>query len=223
MPDNNLTILTAFGAGLLSFFSPCVLPLIPAYLSFLSGAAAETAEPGRTGRLFLATLCFMLGFSLVFILLSLLFSGSLILLGGVKQALNIAAGSIIVLLGLHVWFGFLPFLNYEKRLHIKERPRSWLEALVTGLAFGAGWTPCVGPILGGILVLAGQTGSLPRSALYLAVYSLGLGLPFLLAAVFSGACLQAFGRLRKYLPVLQALSGLLLIGIGGVILFKNLY
>jgi cytochrome c-type biogenesis protein len=229
-----LSILLTFTAGLFSFLSPCVLPLIPSYLFFLGGIGlgAETGEPGSSGkhasapreagsgdvfvrpRLIAVTAIFILGFSTIFVVMSLLLSGTFLLMGGVTRYINIAAGIIVIILGLNVIFNFLGFLNYEKRFHPTKRPRGFAGAFLTGLAFGAGWTPCVGPILGSILLMAGQNGRMGQAALYLVFYSAGLGLPFLGAALFFNRFFKYAKKLRVHLPLIQRISGIFLIGIG---------
>jgi cytochrome c-type biogenesis protein len=205
----------AFIAGLLSFLSPCVLPLVSSWLMYLSGSGEGDGDSGpRRLRLVLSTLCFILGFSLVFIILSLLFSGFFMLLGSLNSLINIISGGIIILFGLNILFNFIPFLNYEKRLHLSRGPRNFLGSFLVGLAFGAGWTPCIGPILGSILLMAGQSGELFFSAACLAAYSAGLGLPFLAAAFFWSFLLKALSRLRALTPVIQKISGLFLILVG---------
>jgi cytochrome c-type biogenesis protein len=139
-------------------------------------------------------------------------------MGGVSRIINTIAGIIVIILGLNMIFNFLAFLNYEKRFHVTQRPRGLAGAFLAGAAFGAGWTPCVGPILGSILLLAGQDGQMGRAALYLGAYSAGLGLPFLAAAVFFDRLLPYTARLRARLPLIQRLSGMLLILIGLFIL-----
>ncbi|MDR2070170.1 MAG: cytochrome c biogenesis CcdA family protein [Treponema sp.] len=227
MPDE-LSILAAFIAGILSFLSPCVLPLIPSYLSFLSGSEADTLSVSKNGgggswrsrppsfhrHLIVSTLCFIAGFGVVFVFLNILISGSVLLLGGLNRVINILAGALVILLGLNILFDFIPFLNYEKRLHLTKRPRRFLGSFAAGLAFGAAWTPCVGPILGSILVMAASEASLSRSVLYLSAYSLGFGIPFLLSAVLWGSFLTRLARMRRFLPVIKSLSGLLIIAIG---------
>lgn len=217
----DLSIFLALGAGLLSFLSPCVLPLIPSYLSFIGGVSLDDIrdEAAPRGPLVARTIAFILGFSIIFVLLGLLFSGSMVLLGGTTRLINLAAGAIVVFLGLNIIFDFLAFLNYEKRFHPTTRPRGLAGSFFVGTAFGAGWSPCVGPILGGILFLAGQTGQLGRSIAYLSAYSLGLGLPFLAASLFFASFLKGIGRMRKHLPVFKKASGLLLVFIGLLIMF----
>jgi cytochrome c-type biogenesis protein len=140
-------------------------------------------------------------------------------MGGLSRIINAAAGIIVIILGLNMIFNFISFLNYEKRFHISRRPRGLAGSFLAGAAFGAGWTPCVGPILGSILLIAGQSGQMGTAALYLAAYSAGLGLPFLAAAVFFDRFLAQAARLRPYLPLIQRFSGILLITLGICILF----
>jgi cytochrome c-type biogenesis protein len=239
----DISLFAAFAAGLFSFLSPCVLPLIPSFLSVIGGALPRPAipkdaavnsgpqtragpkaeNPGQPARfqLIAATLSFLAGFSCVFVILGILFSGAGILLSGISRLINIAAGSLVIILGLNIIFNFIPFLNYEKRIHLarkKERGNIRLaSAFLAGAAFGAGWSPCVGPILGGILLLAG--GSEPaRAALYLAVYSGGLGLPFLAAAVFFDGFRARLSRLTAWIPLIKTASGVFLILMGIFIL-----
>jgi cytochrome c-type biogenesis protein len=210
-----LSLPAAFAAGILSFLSPCVLPLVSSYLVFLSGnRAGETAGSQNRRYLVASTLSFILGFSAVFIVLSILFSLFMFILGGLGGIINIISGAIIIILGLNLIFNFIPFLNYEKRRHPLRRPQTLLGSFVVGLAFGAGWTPCIGPVLGSILLLAGQSGRLVLSVLYLAAYSLGLALPFMLAALFWDSLLKHLAALRSRVSLIQRISGLFLIGIG---------
>jgi cytochrome c-type biogenesis protein len=216
--SEDLSAVLAFGAGLLSFLSPCVLPLIPSYLSLLGGTASGSGGGSAKPRLIAVTVSFILGFSAVFVALSLLFSAGFALMGGAAQYITLASGSIVILLGLNTLFDFLKILNYEKRFHTTKRPGGMAGGFLAGMAFGAGWTPCVGPILTGILLLAGQSGTAALAALYLACYSVGLGLPFLLAALFFDRFLLSAGTLRAALPVIKRVSGVLLLIIGLMIL-----
>jgi cytochrome c-type biogenesis protein len=150
--------------------------------------------------------------------MSLILSGTFLLLGGAVRYINIAAGIIVIVLGLNVLFDFLKFLNYEKRTHPTGHPKGLAGAFLIGMAFGAGWSPCVGPILGSILLMAGRSGKAGQAGLYLAVYSAGLGLPFLAAAVFFNRFLKGAVKLRAYLPLIKRISGIFLIGIGIFIL-----
>jgi cytochrome c-type biogenesis protein len=187
----------------------------------LEKAGSSTAEnpESRAGKgLVLGkTAFFVLGFSTVFVITSIILS-SLIVASGAKF-IDIAAGIVVIILGLNVLFDFLKFLNYEKRLYINRKPGSGLPgAFLIGAAFGAGWTPCVGPILGGILLLAGQSGRPDLAAFYLVLYSAGLGLPFLAAALFFDRFLAGAQKIKKHLPLIQKVSGILLVCTGLLIL-----
>ncbi|MCL2175124.1 MAG: cytochrome c biogenesis protein CcdA [Treponema sp.] len=223
------SILLTFAAGFLSFFSPCVLPLIPSYLSILGGAgglSSTTGDEERTGKkrfiLFITTLFFILGFTAIFIILSIIISTTFLLMGGIGNYIRIAAGIIVIILGINYIFDFIAILNYEKRFHItrknKHGLRGFIGAFLAGAAFGAGWTPCIGPILTGVLFLAGQSGTSGIAALYLALYSLGLAIPFLLAALFFDRYLTPAKWFRDKLPLIKKISGILLIIIGILII-----
>jgi cytochrome c-type biogenesis protein len=216
-----ISAVAAFGAGLLSFLSPCVFPLIPSWLLVVGGMGPRSAASGEPSaaprlRVVACTGFFTLGFSAVFVAGSIVLSG-LVIASGLRY-MDIAAGIIVILLGLNVLFDFLRFLNYEKRFHVKGSPGGFAGAFLAGAAFGAGWTPCVGPVLTSILLLAGQSGSIVRAALYLALYSAGLALPFLAAAFFFDRFAPASARLRRHLPLIQRVSGALLVLIGALIL-----
>ena len=225
----DLSILLAFSAGLLSFLSPCVLPLIPSYLGILGGfglggkGGEQNAAPSRR-RLLKTAAAFTLGFSVVFITLGILVSATFSLMGGISRYINWAAGIIVIILGLNIIFDFISFLNYEKRPFLKKFmgvPQGVLSmgaAFIAGAAFGAGWTPCIGPVLTAILFLAGQSGQTGTAVWYLAVYSAGLALPFLLAAMFFDSFMKKASALRSHLPLIKRVSGILLIIIGIMIL-----
>ena len=220
----NLNVLIAFSAGVLSFLSPCILPLIPSYLSLVGGVSyEELAEPkGGKMRVFLRTLLFVVGFSMVFILLGILFSSTGGFLTGISRVLNLVAGSLVILLGLNFIFNFLKFLTAERRVHLAGRPGGSLGAILLGMAFGAGWTPCVGPILASILFLAGSTGRILHGSLLLGAYSLGLGLPFLLAGLFFSQFLRGRDRLKAHFRALRVAGGVFLVLIGLLILVGRL-
>ncbi|MFP4114021.1 MAG: cytochrome c biogenesis CcdA family protein [Spirochaetota bacterium] len=218
------TLALSFAAGILSFLSPCIVPLVPSYLSFVGGVAAAEASEARLSRgvVVLRTALFVLGFSLVFVLLGLVFSGSGALFSNTGTVVNMIAGAIVVALGLNIIFDFWKFLNLERRVHFSERPAGHVGAIVIGMAFGAGWTPCIGPILASILLLAGTSGSVATGALYLTAFSLGLGVPFLIVGVFLDRASGALRRIRRYLPTIKTASGVLLIVIGLLIAFGRL-
>ncbi|HVP38485.1 MAG TPA: cytochrome c biogenesis protein CcdA, partial [Candidatus Saccharimonadales bacterium] len=184
MLDQQVSLLVCLVAGLTSFISPCVLPIVPGYLSFISGVSLEEIQgSGAARRVMLAAVAFVLGFSTVFVALG----ASATLVGAFLKhhgaLLAKVAGVVIIIFGLHMTgLVKIPFLTYEKRFHARERPISPLGAYVVGLAFAFGWTPCIGPILAGILTLAAAQHTVARGILLLSFYSLGLGLPFLLAA-----------------------------------------
>jgi len=219
------SVFLVFAAGLLSFFSPCVLPLIPSYLSILGGAVpvpqAEADNDQTNNRkrfiLFFTTICFILGFTAVFIVFSIIVSTTFLLTGAIGLYIRIIAGIIVIVLGINYIFDFLSFLNYEKRLHI-TKPSSLIGIFLAGAAFGAGWTPCLGPILTGVLFLAGQSGKAGIAALYLVLYSLGLALPFLMAALFFDRYLVPAKWFREKLPLIKKISGILLVIIGLLII-----
>ena len=225
---SSLNLFTAVLAGLVSFLSPCVLPLIPGYISFISGLSLQElrtpeAASQATRRAFLSSVWFVLGFSAVFIALgaSATALGSLLLprLG----VLRIIAGVVIVVFGLHLTGLFrIPFLQYEKKVDVRQRPLTAAGAFLVGAAFAFGWTPCIGPILAGILALASTQETIGQGMLLLAAYSLGLGLPFLAASLGVQAFLKFFGRFKSYLRAVEIASGLLLLVVGGLIMTDRL-
>jgi cytochrome c-type biogenesis protein len=220
----DLNIFLALAAGVLSFLSPCVLPLIPSYISFIGGVSLQDlqGEEPRRGPVVVRTLFFVLGFSIIFIVLGIVFSGSGFLLGGATRVINYAAGAVVILLGLNVIFDFWKVLNFERRMHVTSAPRGYVGSALVGMAFGAGWTPCIGPILAGILFMAGQTGQVARGALLLGAFSLGLGIPFLLASIFFPAFLRWLQRVKRHLNTIRVASGVFLMGIGVLIAMGRL-
>jgi cytochrome c-type biogenesis protein len=214
--------MTAIGAGALSFLSPCVLPLVPPYLCYMAGVTVDDFRGGEAGAprparwaLLSASVAFVLGFSTVFVALGAGASTIGALLRAWQQPLAIAAGIVIILMGLN-FLGVIriPLLSREARFQAEGRPASALAAYVMGLAFAFGWTPCIGPVLGPILTLAGGRETVSEGALLLAAYSLGLGLPFLLAALFSGAFMRFLTRFRVHLGRVEKVIGGLLVVAG---------
>ncbi len=208
-----------FLAGVLSFLSPCIVPLVPSYLSFIGGFAANDADERGIERkvVILRTALFVLGFTLVFVALGVLFSGSAALFRTTGTIVNFAAGTIVILLGLNVIFDFWKFLSTERRFHLTRRPAGHAGSILIGMAFGAGWTPCIGPVLASVLILAGTSGHVGTGAVYLTAFSLGLGLPFLAAGAFLERLSAGLKRLRPYLPAIRVASGILLVAIGALI------
>ena len=225
--SDQVTLLAAFAAGFLSFVSPCVLPLIPGYVSFVSGLTLEemrgdTAVANARQRVLIASLWFVLGFSLVFIALGATASviGKILLQN--QPVLSKIAGAILIVLGLHTMGVFrLRFLESEKRVHTQTKPRGPLGAVLVGVAFAFGWTPCIGPILGGILTIAGSRETVAEGVQLLAVYSLGLGIPFLLTAMAINQFFAASARIRKYYHAIEIVSGALIVVIGLLIFFNQ--
>ncbi len=213
----NINIFIAFAAGLLSFLSPCVLPLVPSYVSYVTGVSLgdlhDNALP-RRNEVVARTVMFVLGFSLVFVSLGIIFSGSAVLAGGLASWVNMLAGTIVIILGLNVIFDFASFLNRERRVHLRQRPKGYIGSAAVGMAFGAGWTPCIGPVLAGILFMAGTGSGVAQGAMLLFSYSLGLGLPFLLASVFFAPTLRYLEHIKPWLGTVKLVTGLLLVGIG---------
>ncbi len=216
----SVSLLAAFGAGVISFISPCVLPIVPGYLSFISGVNMSelkdgTAPSGTARRVGLTALFFVLGFSTVFVTLGAAASLAGYYLQQYKRSLGIAGGVIIILLGLHT-AGILPikWLLYEKHAEVKNRPLGFIGAYIVGLAFAFGWTPCIGPILGAILLYASQQETVGEGVLLLSAYSAGLGIPFLISAFAINVFFGAFSHLKRRLGLIERLAGGLLVAVG---------
>ena len=213
----DVSVGAAFLGGLISFVSPCVLPLVPPYLCFIGGVSLDEitkpdAAPGGQRRVFTAAIAFVLGFSTVFVALGA--TASLIgqTLATYSDKLAIAGGVLIVLMGLHFTGIFrLPFLNREARFHMARKPPGAIGGYLIGLAFAFGWTPCIGPILAAILFVAGSSDTVVAGAGLLGVYSLGLGIPFLAAAAFMPLFLPAAARFRRHLAIVEKGLGAFLV------------
>jgi cytochrome c-type biogenesis protein len=225
---DSVSILGAFVGGLLSFLSPCVLPIVPGYLSFISGVNLAqyrdgAAPPGLTRRVGLTGLAFVFGFSTVFVTLGAAASLVGALLRQYQRPLAIVGGVVVIVLGVHLTgLVRIPWLMQERRTEMKARPLGLLGAYVVGLAFAFGWTPCIGPILAAILALAAQRETITDGVFLLAVYSAGLGLPFLAAAFAIRAFFAAFSRLKAYLRAFEVASGVLLVAIGLLLVTNRL-
>lgn len=228
MDPLNIGVFTALIAGIISFASPCVLPIVPGYLSFITGLGLQdlTDHERRKSVLRQATInsiVFVIGFSVIFILLG----ASATAVGGFMRehlgVLGKIAGVIIVVLGLHmVGLVRIPFLMYERRLSTSSRPQGLGRSLSAGVFFAFGWTPCIGPILAGILAIAAAQETTLRGVLLLAVYSLGLGIPFILSAVFLNRFFAAFSRIKHHLHKVEVTGGVILLAIGILIFTGNL-
>ena len=219
MAGNEVSVLIAFAAGFISFLSPCVLPLVPSYLSFVTGMSYEELMAGNNRahmRLTVAhTLLFIIGFSIIFIAFgaTATFLGQLLL--AYQRALTLGAGILVIIFGLYI-SGILKLkiLMGEKRFHIANKPAGYAGSVLVGIAFGAGWTPCIGPVLGSILFFAGTQEKLTSGVMLLGVYSLGLGIPFLISAVVTQSAFRHFDRLKRHMRVVTAFSGAFLIFVG---------
>jgi cytochrome c-type biogenesis protein len=235
--EENVTLLAAFGAGILSFISPCVLPLIPGYLSYISGlsldemrggsATAQTAgvavaaPPHLRRRVLLSSAFFILGFSLVFIALGASASaiGSFVM--AQRGIFSKIAGAVIIIFGLHT-MGVLriEWLYQEKRVQTNRQPGGPFGALLVGIAFAFGWTPCIGPILAGILAIAATRNGVGEGVRLLAAYSLGLGVPFFATALAINRFFGALARIRRHYHKIELVSGALLVIIG-ILIFTD--
>ncbi|HSC25912.1 MAG TPA: cytochrome c biogenesis protein CcdA [Vicinamibacterales bacterium] len=220
---DQVTLVAAFGAGLLSFISPCVLPLIPGYLSFVSGVSLDEMRGGSvrsTSRRQVVTtsLAFVIGFSLVFIALGASASAIGSFLLDRLPLLGKIAGVLIIIFGLHTMGVFrIAALETEKRLHSNRKPAGLFGAVLVGIAFAFGWTPCIGPILAGILVVAGSKETVTEGVVLLATYSAGLGVPFLLTAVAIDRFFSVTARIRSHYRTIELVPGGLLVTIGVLI------
>lgn len=218
MEPFEIGIAVAFAAGMLSFLSPCVLPLVPSYISFVAGVGLEELESGGSGvrRTALAhSVLFVVGFSLVFMALGASASHLGQLLREHQVWIARIGGVLVILFGLHL-LGLTPvrFLNRERRFQLQKKPLGYTGSFVVGIAFGAGWTPCIGPILGGILTYSATREGMLEGLRLLGFYSAGLALPFLLSAVGLSWFLEASRRFRRYIPWVERVSGLLLVAVG---------
>ncbi|MCD6519462.1 MAG: cytochrome c biogenesis protein CcdA, partial [Anaerolineae bacterium] len=220
MNPESVTFPTAFVAGLLSFFSPCILPLVPVYLGYMAGTAASNLGQTKRLRVLGHAFFFVLGFGLVFVLLG----AAAGLLGHaidpIMPYVIKVGGLILIIFGLHM-MGMIsiPSLNMEKRLEIQEgKQGSYWSSFLIGVVFAAGWTPCVGPVLSAILILAANSQTATTGAGLLAIYAAGLGIPFLLVAGLINAALPLLRRASRYLHIASVIGGILLVLMGFLLL-----
>ena len=227
MGGASLGVAVAFSAGLFSFLSPCVLPLFPSYLSFITGMSVGDLSGDLTAaarrRVLLHSVTFVLGFSLVFVALGASFSAAGQALFQYRDWIRIVGGVMIVVFGLYI-AGLLSIglFTRTQQWQIREKPAGYVGSFLVGVTFAIGWTPCVGPILGAILSLAGTAETVQRGVWLLIAYSAGLGVPFLLSAVALGSFLKFFKRYRPFIPVVERGAGFLLV-IVGVLVATNYY
>jgi cytochrome c-type biogenesis protein len=214
-------MLVALFAGVLSFLSPCVLPIVPPYLAFMAGASIDDISAGQADerRIVRSALFFVLGLSTVFLFLGLAASAFGQIFLQYQREMSIVAGVVIVLFGLH-FLGILriPILYREARFEARSETGSMIGAYVLGLAFAFGWTPCIGPVLGSILSLAAQEGSVGRGMTLMGAYAVGLGVPFLLAAMFLRHFLGVMRGMRRHMGTIERVMGVLLVGVGILLL-----
>lgn len=227
-----LSLVTAAGAGVISFLSPCVLPLVPGYISFVSGTSLSDLTEGagtpeeraaRRRRIVRNTVLFVLGFSVVFVAMgaSATYAGQW--LAGNRVWLSRIAGTAIVILGLHVMGVVkIPFLNVEKRFHTQREPAGWIGSFVIGLAFAFGWSPCIGPILAGVLVLAANHETVGQGIVLLSAYSAGLGVPFILTGLAVDRFFAVSKKVKRQMRTVEIVAGGLLVVIGVLVFTDSL-
>jgi cytochrome c-type biogenesis protein len=225
--SESLGVLVAFSAGLFSFLSPCVLPLFPSYLSFITGMSVDrlTSEvtAGDRTRVLLHSVAFILGFTVVFVSLGASFSAAGQFLLDYRDWIRVGGGLLIVVFGLYI-AGVLRvgLFGRTQQLQIRSKPTGLLGSFLVGLTFAIGWTPCVGPILGSILTLASNDKTVGQGITLLLCYSAGLGVPFLLSSIALGGFLRFFKHYRPFIPTVERVAGVLLIVVG-VLVATNYY
>ncbi len=216
----DVNILVAFTAGIFSFLSPCVLPLIPSYLSFISGVSLEEMRGPQVGsrmrwRVAWNSLAFILGFSLVFISLGASASFLAGFFLSYRSLIRVLGGVFILAVGIYLMGFFkMPALDRYLQFHLKDKPTGYLGSTLVGMTFGAAWIPCVGPILGAILTLAATSSEIGKGIFYLATYAAGLALPFFLSAVAVNSFFEFSQKFRRYLQAVHVTAGILLIVVG---------
>lgn len=223
----NIGYIGAFLGGILSFLSPCILPLIPSYVSYITGISFEDMRRSDSTLIrrltILNSIAFVMGFSTVFILLGVSSSFIGAILSYYYDYIRIIGGIIIIILGLYV-MGVLKigFLSREKKIHLHLKPHGYAGSFIIGITFGAGWTPCIGPILGSILLIASTSGSAVYGFKLLLTYSLGLAIPFLATSLTVNTFINHLKGIQRYMRVILILSGLLLIGFGIILLTDSI-
>src|SRR5574338_287863 len=214
MEGTSWGIAIAFSAGLLSFLSPCVLPLIPSYVTFITGLSLEDVQTARRAALVHAVL-FILGFTLIFLALGATATAVGQLLNYQRVWISRVGGVLIIAFGLYMLGVFnVSLFSQERRVHLANKPVGYLGTVLVGIAFGAGWTPCIGPILGSILTYTASSADMQRGLWLLLAYSLGLAVPFLLSAVAVERFLDVFARMKRQMGWITRASGILMIAVG---------
>ena len=217
---SSIGLLTSFGAGVISFLSPCVLPLVPGYISYVAGDALRaTGEPVKPLAALRLSLCFVLGFSTVFVILGASATSIGQLLLSYRYEGNLIGGAVVILLGLFMMgLAEIPWLQREFRLHVNLGGGRPITAYVIGVAFALGWTPCIGPVLGAILTTSAVSATVPQGIALLSFYSIGLGVPFLAAAVFTDSLILRLRVFRRLGRALQLGAGVIVAGMGVALL-----
>ncbi len=225
MFTESISYSAALLAGLLSFFSPCILPLIPAYFTFITGFSLDELTEARgasiRARIILSTLSYVLGFSTIFILMG----ASASLLGGTifkyRDWIRIIGGIAIILFGIHMT-GLFRFraLEFEHRLHMQKKPLHFMGTFIVGMAFGAGWSPCIGPLLGSILIVAGNQDTVGQGIGLLSIYAVGLAIPFLVLSIFIDSLINLMKKVSWSIKYVNVTAGVLLL-ILGLLLVTN--
>ena len=220
MASENVSYIVAFTAGVLTYLSPCLLPMIPAFIAYITGvSSSDRKDENKKGEVrrktIIHALLFILGFSLVFILLGLTATGLGRALFSYQKFIRIAGGVLIMLFGLQLT-GILKlnFLIRERKISIAAKSANYLSSFLIGMTFAAAWTPCAGPILGSILILAGTKADLVSGAKLLTVYSIGIAIPFFVTALLVNTFLEYFNRIQKFLNAINMAGGVLLIVVG---------
>lgn len=220
-------VAVAFSAGLFSFLSPCVLPLFPSYISFITGMSVSDLTTDLSAaarrRVLIHAVAFVFGFSLIFVALGASFSAASHFLFSYRDVIRQVGGALIIVFGLYI-AGVLRIGIFGRTAawQIREKPAGYLGSFAVGVTFAIGWTPCVGPILGAILSLAGTAETVSRGVGLLVAYSAGLGVPFLVSALALGPFLKFFKRYRPFIPIVERAAGVLLV-IVGILVFTNYY
>ncbi len=228
MPPTDLSLAVAFWAGVISFVSPCVLPLLPSYLTFITGISFEDLSRDDRDSVRRATvlhsLAFIAGFTVVFVMMGALFGVLGETLFEFRGIVRRIGAVLIILFGIYVTgLVRVPFMDRERKMHLRDKPAGYLGSGLVGITFAAGWSPCLGPIVGSILGLAmiGSSMNAGYGILLLFIYSVGLGLPFLAASLAFNTFLSLFNRFKRFIPAVNIVSGFILVAVGVFLLFSD--
>lgn len=219
MIGETVTYSAAFAAGMLSFFSPCIVPLVPAYFTFITGFSLDEltgeSSSGIRARVMLSTVAFTLGFTLVFVLLGASASALGTIATRYNHIVRVGGGILILILGAHLaGFFRISILETDRRIHLERKPLHFLGTFLVGMAFGAGWSPCIGPLLGSILILAGSSETVTEGVILLTIYSAGLAIPFLVISAFIHYALKALNRVKRFVKYINVAAGVFLMAVG---------